>query len=144
MSLLQISHNDDLRQLQEEGYSISIRDAYLVVRDIPYVDSTRTVRSGRLISNLELSGDRTAKPSDHKIYFEGDFPCDSNGTPLEMLRLESKTVKLTSQIEIDHTFSRRPDNGYANYYQKITTYVSLICREAAQLDPNATPLTGKV
>ncbi|NNN19817.1 MAG: ThiF family adenylyltransferase [Acidimicrobiaceae bacterium] len=145
MSLLQLNLSPDLLRLREAPYNVSIKAGYLVVRGIPYVNSAKAVCKGVLVSALELAGDRTAPPQDHTIMFSGEFPCHSDGTAMEMLRHQSVTRILDKGLEVHHAFSRKPLKGrYADYYEKVETYISLISREAADIDPSATALTRKV
>jgi Domain of unknown function (DUF6791)/ThiF family len=145
MSPLQIDHSDDLRRLREVGYNIEVRAGYLVVRDVPYVNENKEIRRGILVSTLELAGDQTATPQDHKMMFGGGFPCHASGKPMEMLRLNSNAAKLDEGLEIHHTFSRKPLAGhYKDYFEKVETYVSLIAREAGLIDSSAAALTFQV
>lgn len=146
MSLLQISLSPDLLRLRELGYNIQVSTTgYLVVRDVPYVNAAKEIDRGILVSKLELAGDRTAQPQDHTIMFSGEFPCDADGAPLEMLRHQSITTKLDEDLEVHHSFSRKPLKGnYSDYFEKVETYVSLIAREASLIDPTTTALTREV
>jgi ThiF family len=145
MSLLQINLSPDLLRLRETGYNVEIIGGYLVVRDIPYVNAQKKVCNGILVSNLDLTGDRTDVPKDHTIMFVGDYPCHADGTPMEMLRNQSATTELNKGLTINHRFSRKPSSGqYTDYFQKVETYVSLIAREAALIDPSITALTFQV
>jgi hypothetical protein len=142
---INLSLSPDLLRLRETGYNIQIRAGYLVIRDVPYVNSTRRICRGILVTALELAGDRTTEPTDHKIMFNGEFPCHADGKPMEMLRLNSHTAVLDEGLEIHHTFSRKPfQRNYKDYFEKVETYVSLIARDAAQIDPSASALTYQV
>ena len=46
MSRRPIARSPDLLRLQNEGYDIEVRGGYLLVRDIPYVNSHRAVQRG--------------------------------------------------------------------------------------------------
>jgi hypothetical protein len=147
MSLPQINLNlcPDLLRLRETGYNIEIRAGYLIIRDVPYVNSASMVCRGILVSALELAGDRTGEPTDHRVMFGGEFPCHADGTPMEMLRLNSGKAILDDGLEIHHTFSRKPfQRNYKDYFEKVETYVSLIAREATLIDPSASALTFQV
>lgn len=147
MSPPQINLNlcPDLLRLREAGYNIQIRAGYLVIRDVPYVNSARRVCRGMLVTALELAGDRTTGPADHKMMFNGEFPCHANGSPMEILRLNSNPAVLDEGLEIHHTFSRKPfQRSYKDYFEKVETYVSLIAREAGQIDPSVSALTYQV
>jgi hypothetical protein len=51
------SRNPDLKRLRDEGYFVQQQGGYLVMREVPYVDARREVRTGTLISSLTLAGD---------------------------------------------------------------------------------------
>ena len=74
MSQKLFSLNSDLRQLREEGYFVQVLGGLLVMREVPYVDAQKQVRTGTLVCPLDLSGDLTRKPSTHVMHWDGDFP----------------------------------------------------------------------
>jgi hypothetical protein len=45
---------------------------------------------------------------------------------------------------VHHTFSNKPANGYKNYYEKMTRYITIISSPAQALDPNVTAQTYPV
>lgn len=138
MSARLISRSPDLRRLRDEGYSLEVRDGYLLVKDIPYVDARRTVRRGTLVSELTLAGDLTTRPSTHVVMFAGDAPCDASGQALGRIVNTTGRQQLTPAIAIDYTFSSKPREGYAGYYEKLTTYIRIISGPATVLDPTVT------
>ncbi|MFH7572166.1 DUF6791 domain-containing protein, partial [Pseudomonas syringae group genomosp. 7] len=71
-----------MARLRADAYFVRKPANFLVMRELPYVDSQRRVRTGTLASNLDFAGDRTRKPETHVIQWEGDFPCSALGTPL--------------------------------------------------------------
>src|ERR1700739_4594470 len=90
MSIIPIDRSPDLLRLRQDGYNIQVTKAgFLVVRDVPYVNGKREIARGILASNLDLAGDVTARPQDHTAKFVGEYPCDSNGKSLDVLRHES-------------------------------------------------------
>lgn len=139
MSLRLISLSPDLKRLREDGYDVSIAHGHLVVRDVPYVNAAKQVCRGILVSELALAGDKTSKPSSHVAMFAGEFPCDRDGRPLEYMRHQSGRNPLGEGLVTDHSFSRKPPNGYEDYHHKVSTYVDLIARHARAIDPKATP-----
>jgi hypothetical protein len=138
MSALLISRSADLRRLRDEGYAIEVKQGYLLIHDVPYVNSSRTVRRGVLVSELTLAGDATTRPSTHVVMFAGDAPCDASGQVLGKILNASGRQQLAPEIAIDHTFSSKPSHGYADYYEKLTTYIQIISGPATVLDPTAT------
>ena len=74
MSAVAISLNPDLKRLQDEGYELEIRDGYAIIRNVPYLDSSRTVQRGTLVSPIRMIGDRVKYDGNHTIYFQGQNP----------------------------------------------------------------------
>lgn len=145
MSRIQIDRNPDLRRLREAGYNIFVTDTgYLVMRDVPYVNRHCQVTIGCLATALELAGDLTVKPTDHTVKFIGEFPCDSTGAELNVLRQNSEPCVLGSGLTSQHAFSRKPQDGYADYFAKMTTYVKLLLTHAREIDPTVTARTRQV
>jgi len=65
MSQQPISLSPDLKRLDDEGYEIEIRDGYLLLHSVPYVDEQARILRGTLASSLTLAGDIAAPPQDH-------------------------------------------------------------------------------
>ncbi len=141
MSPRPISRSPDLTRLREEGYEFEVRDAFLIVRHVPYVNASKEVKLGSLVTALSQAGDQTTKPDTHVINFIGEFPCHRDGSPIEQLRHQSGQQVLAPEIVVDHSFSNKPPQGYADYYEKVTTYVAIISSPAEALDGRATART---
>ena len=140
MSPALFSLNDDLRQLREAGYSVRRVGGFLVMQEVPYVDAARKVKRGTIISDLCLSGDRTQKPEPHTVHFDGEFPCDALGVPISAISAGSADADLGYGLRSRHLFSSKPGpQGYSNYFEKMSTYASILAGPAAVLDPTATP-----
>lgn len=134
----------DVTRLIEDGYEASIEQNHLVVRNVPYVDESKQVRRGTLISTLAGSRTEVARPDTHVILFEGLYPCDSNGQALEAIRNSSGRIVISTALNADHRFSSKPQSGYLDYHEKITTYATIISSPAAVLEKGATPKTFRV
>ncbi len=146
MSKQLISLSPDLKRLRDEGYAVSVRDNYLLVSEIPYVDESRTIQRGTIVSELTLAGDVTAQPSDHTVMFQGLTPCDNTGNPLGHLINQRQQQQLTDNLTINFVFSHKPVDTdgaktYTNYYEKVTAYVSILSSYASLLDPDCTAQT---
>jgi hypothetical protein len=140
MSRQLISRSPDLRRLQEEGYEIEIRQDHLVINHVPYVNRASEVKHGTLVSTLALVGDVTRAPDTHVVTFSGGAPCDRDGNVLKIIH-SSGHQRLADGLEVDHTFSSKPPQGYPDYYAKMTTYIAMLANPAATLDPDATART---
>lgn len=140
-----ISGSPDLRRLQQDGYDIEVlASAHLVLNHVPYVTPDREVAYGRLVSQLDLAGDVTVRPSHHVALFAGAEPCDRDGRALEKIINQRQHQRLAPGLEVDFSFSSKPPSGYADYYEKMTTYVRLLAGPAQAIDPSATAQTHPV
>jgi hypothetical protein len=141
MSRELFSRNQDLKQLRDEGYFVRQQGGYLVIREVPYVDAHRQVRTGTLISSLTLAGDQTRTPDTHVVHWAGDFPCHADGTPIQGISHAAGAFDLGHGLKAAYGFSSKPDGGYSNYHHKMTSYANIIAGPAAVLKPGATPRT---
>lgn len=140
MSHALFSLNPDLARLRAEGYFVRIQGNLLVMREVPYVDSQCRVRTGTLVSNLDLAGDRTRKPETHVIHWDGDFPCSAVGTPLPGISHAAPNTDLGYGLTAKHSFSSKPNaDGYPDYYTKMATYATILAGPAAVLQPGISP-----
>src|SRR5271170_7116355 len=127
MSQKPISHSPDLKRLRDEGYDLEIRSAYLLVKDVPYVNSSKQVKRGTLVSKLMLAGDVTVRPDNHVAHFMGEHPCREDGKEIDQIKSESARRELASDVVVDHRFSAKPQPSsfYEDYYAKVTKYVTI-------------------
>ena len=139
MSLELISRSEDLNRLRNEGYSVQVQNGLLVIRDVPYVNSKRTIRTGTLISTLNLAGEITTRPDTHVVDFDGEFPCRADGTPIQEIANSSHHQDLGGGLTAEHKFSSKPPDGYSDYYEKMTTYITILSGPAEVLDPRVSP-----
>lgn len=140
MSHALFSLNPDLSRLRTEGYFVRIIGNLLVMSEVPYVDAERRVRTGTLISSLELAGDQTRKPETHVIHWDGDFPCNAEGVPLSAIAHVSANTDLGHGLIARHSFSSKPGpEGYPDYYTKMVTYATILAGPAAVRQPGLSP-----
>jgi ThiF family len=140
-----IARNLDLQRLLDDGYVVDVQEGYLVLRDIPYAKADKTIARGLLISTLELAGDATIPPTTHTVLFSGEYPCTSDGMTIESLRHGSATNSLGKDLTVHHSFSAKPKRGhYLDYFEKMTTYATLIESHAQRLDPTVTAQTKQI
>jgi hypothetical protein len=135
MSQKLINRSPDLKQLRDEGYFVQIQGGLLLLRDVPYVNAQQKVLSGTLISTLNMSGDVTCKPDTHVVYFDGEFPCNADGTKIQQIENSSNYIDLGHGVTAKHTFSSKPSGGYENYHHKMATYATIIASQATVLKP---------
>jgi hypothetical protein len=135
MSRQLIDHSPDLKRLRDEGFDIKVKGGYLFIHHIPYVNNSKEIKKGIMVSNLDLISDtRTAPPSNHVMFFIGEHPCNKDGSIMTGIQHSSQNQDLGEGILINHSFSNKPPNGYPDYYQKVTRYASMISAPAKSLD----------
>ncbi len=135
-----INLNTDLHMLNEDGYEFMVNGGHLIVHHIPYVTSLKRVELGSLVCILTyMTPTKLGPPKDHTIYFIGETPCDSEGTPLTAIINNSQRQQLTQDITVNHYFSSKPITGnYKDYYDKIRTYSEILCCQAKVIDNSVT------
>jgi hypothetical protein len=145
MSSELINHSEDLKRLRDEGYNIQVRGGYLVVNDIPYVNSKRELLRGTLISKLNVSGNTTLRPDEHQALFVGEYPCHADGSQMTELVNQAVNSVIDDRLTAQFMFSRKPDSGqYVDYFEKMSAYDALLSSQATQLDETATARTRRV
>ncbi len=133
----------DLKRLREEGYCVEKNGGFLLMRDVPYVDADRNVRHGTLVSELSESGNQTHKPRNHQVHFVGESPCDASGKPLN-INDRGANIKLANGMVATHSFSCKPQGGYSDYYEKMTTYANILAGPASVIRPGISPKSLRV
>ena len=146
MSHALIARNSDLRQLQEEGYTLRIVDGgYLLTGNVPYVTARGDVQEGTLIMELTLSGDLTVPPTTHVAHWSGEFPYDAGGNKLlALIHDNTKRGSLSTLLPPAYQLSAKPDGRYRDYHHKVATYVEILGREARRILPGATAQQWRV
>jgi len=149
MSQKLVSRNVDLSRLRADGYDVAIgKSRHLIIRDVPYVTPAREVKRGIIVSDLDLAGETTVAPQSHVVFFVGEYPCNIDGSPLPGVS-QNTNQALGEGLTPNHQISRKPTTGpnpgrYGDYYEKITTYIAIVCSPAQALDPQATAITHPV
>lgn len=139
-----IDNSPDLCKLWDEGYELEIRDGMLYVHSIPYLDSSRKVRRGTLVSSLNLSGEVTARPETHVADLIGGVPHNADGNQIsQILNLLPEGVQPASATGA--RFSSKPPRGhYLDYYEKVTTYDAILSSQANVVDDSISAKTFQI
>jgi hypothetical protein len=145
MSAELIGRNPDLKRLRDEGYFVAIRGSTLLLKGVPYVNDKREVKRGILVSPLDLAGDITVRPQDHQVQFIGERPCDKDGSPLSKVIGSEVNNDIAPGLVARFSFSQKPACGYyADYYEKMTTYATMLAAHAACIEPGADARANRV
>ncbi|WEK35887.1 MAG: ThiF family adenylyltransferase [Candidatus Pseudobacter hemicellulosilyticus] len=144
MSHKLISLNPDLKRLQDEGYEVEVRGGYLIIHHIPYANSEKQVKYGTLVCPLTLNVDKTLQPNDHIMHFIGQHPHNADGTIITAIQHASVDQTFAEGLTVNHSFSNKPANGYPDFYEKASTYASIISAQAKAIDKAVTEKTFRV
>lgn len=145
MSQQLINRSPDLKRLRDDGYEVEVMsNNYLLIKNVPYVNSSKEIRFGVLVSELTLAGDVATKPKDHVVLFAGDYPCNKDGTEISQIKNNSANQTLDKDLIVNHSFSSKPSEGYKDYYDKMTTYVAILSSPARSIDHDITATTFPV
>jgi hypothetical protein len=140
------SHNEDIKHLLEIGYAITEDHGYLVVRDIPYLDSNGQKQTGVIVAKLVDVDGKKVIQDNHQIYFAGSHPYQIDGTPISGLAGGPAQLALgaSPDVVIQRSFSNKPDCGYfTDFFEKIQSYVGIISGPARE-KYGATPYTFRL
>src|ERR1700735_4667453 len=108
MSRPLIDRSSDLKRLRDEGYDVEAVNGFVIVRDVPYLNSHRQVKRGTVISSLTLAGDATTRPDTHVALFAGEYPCHADGKPIERIRHGENNTKICDSLTASFSFSAKP------------------------------------
>jgi hypothetical protein len=145
MSQLLIGHSPDLKQLRDEGFEIEVKGGYLLIHHIPYVNSSKEIKYGTLVSELTLaSNSKTAPPNTHVINFIGEHPCEKDGSLILGIKHSTQDQTLIEGVTVNHSFSNKPPEGYPDYYRKVVRYAEIISAPAKSLNKSVTEKTFRV
>lgn len=141
MSTGPLALDDDLCRVLDDGFDAVIQGGHLVIRNIPYVRTDRTVGYGFLAYPVAVSGDRVISETDHRIWFGGDAPCNENGTTLNCVNPEQRVI--TDELTAQFMLSSKPGPlGYSSQFEKVTAYARIVSHPAQALDPTVTANPG--
>ncbi len=139
MSSSPIDRSPDLKALSATGYPLELRGAYLVVKNVPYLQDTAG-RLGRadMVMSVEFPEGTATPPGDHTVWWTGKPPFRADGTSMETdlscgAWPEGQDIGegLTAYMQ----WSRKPlTNGemraYVDYEEKVETYVAEVAGQA--------------
>jgi len=144
-----VSHNDDLRRLVDKGYALALdTNAYLIVRDIPYLDDKGNLHTGSIVMKFVDAGEDRIIQDDHQIYFAGGIPHGLDGQPIPNLAGGPTTLPLSDaspDVRVERSFSNKPKGTgkFTDFFHKVESYIAIIAGPAMEKH-DANPLTFRV
>lgn len=135
------NRNPFIDQLVKQGYDVGFVNAHLVIFGVPYLNAVGELNYLDMISPLDLREEYLIdRPSDHKIYFSGEVPCNIDGQKISAGTGEEARV-VSDQIIGNRMLSSKPAGmrPYESIEEKIGQYLALISSPAVHKYPGVTP-----
>lgn len=133
-----VSHNEDIRKLIEKGFAVAFDSNCMIIRDVPYLDSTRELQIGAIVTKLVFIDQERVTQDDHQIFFAGSVPHNIDGTPIPNLAGGTTQLILSaacSDVVVQRSFSNKPKAAgkFSDFFEKIESYVAIISGPAMEL-----------
>lgn len=135
------NRNPFIDKLVRQGYEVGFINAHLVIFGVPYLSASGELKYLDLISPLDLrEGYLIDRPSDHKVYFQGEMPCNIDGQKIAAGTTE-EVRNVSGQIVGNRMLSSKPEGmrPYESIEEKIDQYLALISSPAIYKYPDVTP-----
>ncbi len=135
------NRNPFIDELVKQGYDVGFINAHLVIFGVPYLNNSGELKYLDMICPLDLrEGLLIDRPSDHKMYFTGEVPCNIDGQKIGTGTAE-EVRRVSDQIVGNRMLSSKPAGmrPYASIEEKINQYLSLISSPAVHKFPGVTP-----
>ncbi len=134
------SRNPDLQRLLEKGYALALDSNYLVVRDVPYLDSTGQLQRGAIVAKFVDVDTVTVRPEDHQVFWAGPRPYGLDGQVVAGLGGGDAQLALSKRcadVVVRQRFSHKlkedgQPRAYVDHFEKIESYVTMISGPAMQ------------
>ncbi|WP_285577722.1 ThiF family adenylyltransferase [Geothrix limicola] len=135
------SRNPFIETLVKQGYDIGFINAHLIIFGVPYLNASGELKYLDMISPIDLrEGYLIGSPSDHKVYFAGEIPCNLDGQRVYAGTIEERRI-VSDQIVGTRMLSSKPEGlrPYHSIEEKINQYLALIASPAIHKFPGVTP-----
>ena len=136
----ELESHEIIRRLRDAGYATSLVGGFLVVHDVPYLDSAKKLKKALLAAPLHTPTPITlGPPFNHQMFWSGEQPYNLDGTPTPLANIPANVSVLG--VHFPKHLSNKPPEGFQNYFDLVEHYVVLIAGPAEQLFA-ATAKTG--
>ncbi|HVV15040.1 MAG TPA: ThiF family adenylyltransferase [Candidatus Paceibacterota bacterium] len=139
-----------MAKLEAEGFRLRVIQgtaSHLLIEGIPAVTSEGKIVPGILYCPLEIdAAGKTVNPcSNHQCWWIGEPPHNADGQLMTEMISNNAEEDKGDGIKTTVAFSRvhADKRKYADYYEKIWTYVRLIWHEAQAIDRTCDPRSEK-
>lgn len=149
MSRKLIALSPDLAILKKEGFEIRVRENFLLISSVPYLNSKGELGYGILACELTNQDFVANPPRDHTMWWQGEYPHAADGTSIKAFYNPTEGKTLLTGFPVNHFFSAMPYDvegkplNYPNFYEKVKTYTGIISGPALRKFPDAVLLTER-
>lgn len=130
-----------LSRFTDAGLQVSVIGSHLLLHDVPVVDDKGHIQLGVLVSTFIYTENAVTSPVTHQVWFDGPFPCDASGKPLEGLRhSDIASGEIAPSVPAKFHFSNK-DEGWTHYeshFDQLMHYWRLLTDQVRVIDPMAT------
>lgn len=139
MSSSPIDRSADIKALTEAGYAVELRGAYLVVKNVPYLENAAgQLARADMVTSIEFHDGAATRPGEHTVWWTGKPPFRANGSSMEeylSCGAWPEGHALGEELTAHMQWSRKPvSNGkkraYVDYEEKVTTYIAEVAGQA--------------
>ena len=139
MSSSPIDRSPDLKALTEAGYPLELRGAYLVVKNVPYLnDAAGRLARADMVMSIEFPDGTATPPGDHTVWWTGKPPFRADGSSMEdylSCGAWAEGHDLGEGLTAYMRWSRKlvangKKRAYVDYEEKVTTYIAEVAGQA--------------
>jgi molybdopterin/thiamine biosynthesis adenylyltransferase len=136
----ELESHEIIKRLLDANYAISLVEGFLVVHDVPYLDSAKKLKKALLAAPLHTPTPTTlGPPFNHQMFWSGEQPYNLDDTPISLANIPGNVSLLG--VHFPRNLSNKPPEGFGNYFDLVEHYVVLISGPAEELF-GATAKTG--
>ena len=139
MSSSPIDRSPDLKALTEAGFPLELRGAYLIIKNVPYLDNAGgQLARADMVTSIEFADSTATAPSDHTVWWTGKPPFRADGSSMEKdlsCRTWPEGHDLGEGLTAYMQWSRKlvvngKKRAYVDYEEKVTTYIAEVAGQA--------------
>ncbi len=139
MSSSPIDRSPDLKALIDSGYLLELRGAYLVVKNMPYLeDPEGRLAHADIVMSIELSDGIATPPGDHTVWWTGKPPFRADGSSMKKClscNVWPEGHYLGEGLTVYMQWSQKPTvdgemRAYQNYEEMVRTYFDEVAHQA--------------
>lgn len=138
-----------ISELKSKGYNVATaEDSVLIAWDIPYINSTGTIRRGILAFPIVKENNDWIPAVDHTAYFKGEIPCNSKKEQLSWIIDTNTQWNIAGGVGIakirmscKKTHSEGTISTYGSIEDKLVNYIRIIEAYAKRIDPSISAQT---